>query len=204
MPEDELNVEEDLDSDVSGETKFIIYKSCLEKLFPQECKYCGYPMNSRGYQWKVTGTQVSVQQKCKKCSCVWDWSSQPFTGTMPWGNLIVSAAIFFSGSSPVKSINMLKFAGITCFTQRTYSSMQKAYLVPSVLNVWGRKQDELFDNLRQEGRPVKLGGDARCCSPGHTAKFGSYSVMDLQTSKVLDLQLVQVCNNILYMDMLPL
>ena len=111
---------------------------------------------------------------------------------------------FFSRSSPVKSIIMLKFAGIRCFTQRTYSSMQKAYLVPSVLNVWGRKQGELFYNLRQEGRPVKLGGDARCCSPGHTAKFGSYSVMDLQTSKVLDLQLVQVCNNILYMDMLPL
>ena len=58
-----VNVEEDLDSDVSSETKFINYKSCLEKLFPQECKYCGYPMNSRDYQWKVAGIQVSVQPK---------------------------------------------------------------------------------------------------------------------------------------------
>lgn len=36
-----------------------------------------------------------------------------------------------------------------------------------------------------------LGGDARCCSPGHTAKYGSYSLMDLQKSKIVDIQLVQ-------------
>ena len=39
---------------------------------------------------------------------------------------------------------------------------------------------------------LHIGGDGRCCSPGHTAKFGSYSVMDLNTSKILDVQLVQV------------
>jgi len=36
---------------------------------------------------------------------------------------------------------------------------------------------------------LNVGGDGRCCSPGHTAKFGSYSVMDLNTSKILDVRL---------------
>ncbi|KAK3591642.1 hypothetical protein CHS0354_040551 [Potamilus streckersoni] len=35
---------------------------------------------------------------------------------------------------------------------------------------------------------LKLGGDARCpLSPGHTAKHGSYTSMDVQTSKVADI-----------------
>ena len=50
----------------------------------------------------------------------------------------------------------------------------------------------MFEEIKSKDHAVKLGGDARCCSPGHTAKFGSYSVMDLSTSKVLDIQLVQV------------
>lgn len=58
--------------------------------------------------------------------------------------------------------------------------------------VWQKNQQEMFDSLRERGLPVKLGGDARCCSPGHTAKFGSYSLMNLDSSKVLDVQLVQV------------
>lgn len=37
---------------------------------------------------------------------------------------------------------------------------------------------------------MKLGGDACSCSPGHTAKFGSYSIMNLNSSQVVDIQLV--------------
>lgn len=49
----------------------------------------------------------------------------------------------------------------------------------------------MLDEIRERGSTVKLGGDARCCSPGHTAKYGSYSIMNLESGKILDLQLVQ-------------
>lgn len=41
------------------------------------------------------------------------------------------------------------------------------------------------------GTDVILGGDARCDSPGYSAKYGSYTLMDLQTKKILDFQLIQ-------------
>ena len=31
-----------------------------------------------------------------------------------------------------------------------------------------------------------LGGDAKCDSPGYSAKFGSYSLKDLNTNKIVD------------------
>lgn len=40
---------------------------------------------------------------------------------------------------------------------------------------------------------VRIGDDAWSCSQEHTARYNSYIVMDLQTSKILDKQLVQVC-----------
>ncbi|XP_059909430.1 uncharacterized protein LOC132459064 [Gadus macrocephalus] len=42
-----------------------------------------------------------------------------------------------------------------------------------------------------EERKVILGGDTRADSPGHCAKFGSYTMMDLNTKTIVDLQLVQ-------------
>ena len=44
-------------------------------------------------------------------------------------------------------------------------------------------------------------GDARCDSPGYSAKYGSYTLMDLVTKKILDFQLVQVCmSNLSYVE----
>ena len=37
-----------------------------------------------------------------------------------------------------------------------------------------------------------LGGDGRADSPGHSAKFGSYTMMELKKKIVIDIQLVQV------------
>ena len=39
---------------------------------------------------------------------------------------------------------------------------------------------------------MNLGGDGRADSPGHSAKYGSYSVLDCDSNKVLDMQRVQV------------
>ena len=47
--------------------------------------------------------------------------------------------------------------------------------------------------LRPKGRELILGGDGLCDSPGHSAKYGSYSLMDLEKNNILDSQLVQVC-----------
>ena len=107
------------------------------------------------------------------------------------GNLLVAGAMLLSGSSPVKLLNVMKFFRMATFCPRTYYKIQKAYLLPAIDYVWS---DEQFELLSSVTSPLKLGGDARCCSPGHTAKYGSYTLMDLERSKVIDIKLVQVCH----------
>lgn len=59
------------------------------------------------------------------------------------------------------------------------------------MDVWKSQQQSLIQTIKDEERSLKLAGDARCCSPGHTVKFGSYSMMDLHTGKILDIKLIQ-------------
>ena len=69
---------------------------------------------------------------------------------------------------------------------------QNVYLQPAIVLRYRTKQQQMFQQIRRSEAPLVLGGDATCDSPGHSAKFGSYTLMDLNTSKIVDLQLVQV------------
>ena len=46
--------------------------------------------------------------------------------------------------------------------------------------------------LKAEGQSLILSGDGRADSPGHCAKYGSYTVIDMTCSKVVDFKLGQV------------
>ena len=56
------------------------------------------------------------------------------------------------------------------------------------------EKDVSFDVIRRQNTAIVVGGDDRCCSLVHTAKYGSYSLMDLELGQILDVQLVQVQN----------
>ena len=72
------------------------------------------------------------------------------------------------------------------------------YLQPSLSLVWNKHQAEIMKQLKCEKRGLVLGGDGRADSPGHSAKFGSYTLMELKKRVVIDVQLVQVSGSIPY------
>ena len=111
---------------------------------------------------------------------------------MPAGNLILSASILFSGLIPSKVIRVFEHAKIQTFNVMTFFNHQKCYLIPSINNVWERKQNQMISSIKQRGPSVGVGGDGRADSPGHSAKYGSYTMIHLESGKVLDIQLVQV------------
>ena len=49
-------------------------------------------------------------------------------------------------------------------------------------------QVDIFNEVRNT--EVVEGGDGRCDSPGHSAKYGTYSIVNTASSKVLDFSLV--------------
>lgn len=170
------------------ERKFIVFESQLDKLL-NKCFLCGRDLNVSKL---ITGSCIKYIMDCELCAEKFRWCSQPMSGTMPCGNLILAAAIMFAGASAAKVLRLFKFSSIETISLRTYHSIQRSYLTPSIISIWECEQAIMITAIKEEKRSLKLGGDARCCSPGHTSKYGTYNVMDLSKGKILDIQLVQV------------
>ena len=145
------------------------------------------------------GSLVCVKQECSHCGHVWTWKSQPLVKDTPAGNILLSASILFSGSSPAKVLCMLKHLNMATIKERTFYRHQKNYLQPAIVSVWTEKQSKLLTDCTSKG-PLTIGGDGRADSPGHSAKYGSYGIIDLGTNKVIHLELVQVRTYIYYLQ----
>ena len=104
------------------------------------------------------------------------------------------AAIMFCGRSAKQFLQALDFVNINNISLSTYHSIQShaAYLTQTILSVWKTHQQAMVEEIKRSGRVLRLAGDMRCCTPGQTAQYGSYSLMDLEASKILHLQLIQV------------
>jgi len=171
------------------EVKYIVFKSSLLELFTQ-CLLCNNTcIGEVAYE---KGTFIAIKQHCSHCEHRRLWTSQPRIKDTPAGNILLSAAILFSGATPGKILRVLNHMKVACFTDRTFYYHQRRYLEPAVVSVWEVKQSTLLTQCRSTGAPLTIGGDGRADSPGHSAKYGSYGIIDLATNKIIDMQLVQV------------
>ena len=103
---------------------------------------------------------------------------------------MTSAAILYSGSLPTKALQIFTILNCANISVRTFFRHQKLYLQPAVISTWERHQQAIFTTLKDV--KLTLSGDGRADSPGHSAKYGSYSVIELSNNIVVDFQLVQV------------
>ena len=175
-------------NDINGKC-YLVFESALMLLF-SICKFC---CSSANHVTKTTvGSLLIVSTYCENCLKKCEWKSQPFIRNIPAGNILTSAAILFSGSLPSKALRFFNVLNCPTITKRTFFDHQRLYLQPAINVVWELKQDILLDQLRHKRDELAFGGDGRADSPGHSAKYGSYTLMELSSSKVVDFQLVQV------------
>lgn len=80
---------------------------------------------------------------------------------------------------------------IRFFSKGNYNLIQRKYLRPVINNKYLNQQQEVLQSFK--GQPLLvLAGDGRCDSPGHNAKYGTDSLMGVNTEQIVDFSLVQV------------
>ena len=98
--------------------------------------------------------------------------SQPSVRNIPAGNILLSAAILFSGATPGKVLRLLNHMQVACISDITYYCHQSRFLEPAVFAVWEVKQLRLFAECRTKGDSLNIEGDGRADSlqsMGHMA-----------------------------------
>ena len=156
----------------------------------QSCPLCCEP--SIAEVSKVIGTLIYVTQQCPNCGYGRVWQSQPHINCMPAGNLLLSAAILFSGAMISQTLRIFKMLNLQCFSRMTYHKHQKNYLIPTVIKKWRAEQENVISKISELEGGLILSGDGRSDSPGHCAKYGAFTVIEQRVNNVLDIQLVQV------------
>ncbi|XDV52485.1 hypothetical protein PO909_021212 [Leuciscus waleckii] len=72
----------------------------------------------------------------------------------------------------------------------TFRRHARLFLEPSIHHKWKMDQQAMFQQLQPQGK-IALSGDMHADSPGHSAKYCSYTLMHLESNTILDIQLVQ-------------
>ena len=104
------------------------------------------------------------------------------------GNSLFPAAILFSGLTYTSFANMAGILNVLMMNESYFFKIQKSYLNPVIHSAYLLQQAVLVF-LKDEG--LHLSGDIRYDSPGYSAKYCTYSIMNSVSDLILDYNLVQ-------------
>lgn len=166
--------------------KYIVFESCLRELF-DNCPVC---QKHCIVDQQICGTLVAYSQKCPHCSFARKWQSQPMQGGVPQGNLELSAAVYFSGGSYEKIESICNTINLKVHQSDAFKRHARDFLEPAIYHKWKTDQNKLLEEAKRKGK-VAVTGDMRAHSPGPSAKFASYAMMEFEDEKILDIQLLQ-------------
>ena len=109
---------------------------------------------------------------------------------MAAGNLLLASPILLSGATYTKIASLSEILNWKIFSEKTFYNIQNMYLFPVINEAWQAEQNSVFGELEIED--LWLSGDSRCDSPRHSAKYGTYTMINQLSDKIVDFQIVQV------------
>lgn len=168
------------------EAKYIVFESSLMEIF-DICPICKGHCTVRR---RKCGTLVSFMQKCPHCQYSRKWQSGPILRSTPVGDLQLSAAVYLSGGSFTKVSRVCNAMNIQIHQHNAFRRHSRFYLEPAIYHKWNEDQRLHLEDLNKKGK-VAVSGHMTADSPGHIAKYGAYTLMDVQTDKIVDMELVQ-------------
>ena len=89
--------QEDANStDIISEKKYVVFESMIDELIKLvRCATCNLPVEKT--KKSVMGTSLHCKLWCGQKHLICDWKCQPLLWKLPAFNLLMSAAVFFSG-----------------------------------------------------------------------------------------------------------
>lgn len=171
------------------ENKYLVFQSSLDHLFAH-CPQCGADTTSHHFDSGNYGTLVMVHYTCVRGhSDV--WLSQPILKhRMAAGNLLLCAAILLTGATFERFREIAEVIHLSFMSESTFYSIQEKYLIPVIHTYYTQQKEAIIAYLGGDDRTMV--GDGRCDTPGFSAKYGTYSIMDSQTNVIVTFSLKQV------------
>jgi len=107
------------------------------------------------------------------------------------GNLFLSTSIAFSGIPFAKFQRFAWLLSLKFISDSVYYQIRRDYIMPVVTRMFKKERQRMVELLKNRDLVV-LVGDGGCDSPGHCAKFLTYTFMVSESGEAVDTFVVAV------------
>ena len=152
------------------------------------CFQCGAPCEIS--KIVSTGASISVNTNCDR-GHENNWNSLANEGQFHEGHVTLAASILLLGLSYQRFSEAMEIGNIEFFHKDTFYRLQKKFLFPAINNVYVYQARKLIKELKCD-EIVPLIGDGRCDSPGYSATYGTYSLMNEKDNRIVDFFIAHV------------
>ena len=167
--------------------KYIVFEEELLKLFGRCLEYGDEVLEKRLLK---KGSALKVTTLCKNSHSK-EWVSQPLVNRAAAGNVLLSGAILFTGNTFSRVSEVASAINLAFLSKSDYHNWQKKHLFPVINDRWQQEKAAVLADLLDRNS-VTLLGDGRCDSPGYSAKYGTYTMMDKESEKIVDFEVCHV------------
>ena len=182
-----LSIDEKYLQHVKSE-KFICNKLKIMELI----KICGVPNCNQKIEKtksKKVGYSLELEWYCPKGHFS-QWSSCDKINGIYANNLLTAGSILLTGNQFAKFSLQCDSINLAHISETSFNDYQDKYLFPVVECCWKEMKDIIHESLR--GDAVVAAGDGQMDSPGHSAKYCIYTIMDEDSHHILDQDVVDV------------
>ena len=102
--------------------------------------------------------------------------------------VLLAASIVVSGNNFDKLSMLMKFLNLSFLSESTFSRIQSTCVTPVVKELWEAMKEKVWEVLK--GEELALAGDGRNDSPGHSAKYCVYTLMEHYLHLIVDIEVV--------------
>ena len=166
----------------------------LQQLF-HFCPGCGGRVLQT--RFRFTGAAVSVDYVCSFCtigSKPSTWHASPILRRKFVINVHISCSIMLAGLRFQSMTNFQNLMELPTLSRPSFSENVTTWLYPVIYRMYSERRDLILAGLKKrhaDGLSVVLCGDAQFDSPGFSAKYCTYTIMDCKTNEVVDFSIVQ-------------
>lgn len=171
----------------------------VEKLMELKGTYCSEVVSGarcgKAYQYSArhVGARVDLEWKCANGHCG-KWESSEVLTTNRYSKVylndsLLPIAIVLSGNNFAKFALFCKVLNLSNVHKSNFCSFQTKCALPVVKDVW-LKMKGLVTKILKGYKEICLCGDGRNDSPGHSARYCVYTLMEHVTKAVVDLEVI--------------
>ena len=177
--------------EMARKERVIVSLDKLLQLFGGSCDTVGCEKQKQ-VDYRIQGGVVVISWNCGGGhGGVWESSDvlvHKKGGQKVYANTVMLAAsILVTGNNFSKTSLFSRCLNLGFISSATFERIQKLYAIPAIQSFWSDMRKVIHDVMKNER--VVLSGDGRNDSPGFSAQYCVYSLMEAVTKVIVDLEI---------------